>query len=165
MDGWTPNGPDKITTVARRVLPGLRHYSSWLTSRAKLLAAQVGDNSMQVQTKELWKTYANTLTLLASTFPVNVLPELDYLLEEDEDTLGFKPLDCESTTSRYHAGEPGIRKPRYHDHGIERHHPNIEMLGRIRDLLIDGLKLQLEEVSLKPNHHATGLNFSAGYSS
>ena len=142
------NGSDKITAVARRVLPGLRHYSSWLTIRAKLLIAQIGDSSLNVQTKELWKTYANTLTLLASTFPVHNLLGIDYLLEEDEDTLGFKPLDQESTVSRYYGQEPGIRKPKYHDHSIERHHPNIEMLGRIRDLLVDGLKLQLDEVNL-----------------
>ncbi len=150
--GSPSNGSEKVTAVARRVLPGLRHYSSWLTIRAKLLIAQADNDSLNVQIKELWKTYANTLTLLASTFPVEALPAIDYLLEEDEDTVGFKPLENEITTRRYYSQESGIRKPKYHDHGIERHHPNIEMLGRIRDLLLDGLQLQMEEVSLKSSY-------------
>ena len=154
VDGSASNGSDKITAVARRVLPGLRHYSSWLTIRAKLLVAQVGESSLTVQMKELWKTYANSLTLLASTFPAQDLPAIDYLLEEDEDTLGFKPMENENTVSRYYDDESGTRKPKYHDHGIARHHPNVEMLGRIRDLLRDGLKLQLDEVSFETDYHA-----------
>lgn len=154
------NGSEKTTAVARRVLPGLRHYSSWLTIHAKQLIAEAGNDSLNVQIKEMWKSYANTLTLLASTFPVDALPEIRYLLEEDEDTLGFKPLEHESTLRRYYSQESGIRKPKYHDHGIERYHSNIEMLGRIRDLLLDGLELQLQEVSLKPSYHTTGLTLS-----
>ena len=162
-DGLASNRSDKITAVARRVLPGLRHYSSWFTTRAKLLVIGVGESSLTVQTKELWKTYANTLTLLASTFPAQDLPAIDYLLDEDEDTLGFKPTENENTTSRYYDDESGTRKPKYHDCGIERHHPNIEMLGRIRDLLRDGLKLQLEEVSCTLDFGRWDLLYSAGY--
>ena len=142
------NGSEKITLVARRVLPGLRHYSSWLMSSPALLAADIGDTSLNVQIKELWKIYANTLTLLAATFPVPDLPSLDYLLEEDEDTLGFKPFEKDPNSTRYDYQTNRARMPKYHDHGIERHHPNIEMLGRVRDFLTDGLELAVQyEVS------------------
>lgn len=145
---------EKVTAVARRILPALRHYSSWLVSNAALLVAEVGDTSLNVQIKELWKIYANTLTLLAATFPVSDLPNIEYLLEEDVDTVGFKPFTNDRTWKRYfndEKQEPRDRKPKWNDRGVERHHPNIEMLGRIRDFLIDGLTLATDEVySLLP---------------
>lgn len=140
-NGIAPSsGSARITAVTRRVLPALRQYSSWLISNAKILAAQVGDNVLNVQVRELWKIYATTLTLLTSTFPVSDLPLIEYLLDEDEDTVGFKPLDNENTKHRYYNGiDLVVQKPRYHDRGIQRHHPNVEMLGRVRDLLTDGM--------------------------
>lgn len=129
------------------MLPALRQYSSWLLSNAEILAAQVGDNVLNVQVRELWKIYATTLTLLTSTFFVSELPQIEYLLDEDEDTVGFKPLDNENTKRRYYKEvNLGFQKPRYHDRGIQRHHPNVEMLGRIRDLLTDGMIQHLDDV-------------------
>lgn len=142
----SPNGSDRITAVARRVLPGLRHYSSWLISNTAFLLAQVGDTSLTVQIKEMWKIYANTLTLLAATFPVSALPSVDYLLEEDEDTLGFKPFNNDRTKRRYFSPDDEKPKLKWHGSGVERHHPNVEMLGRVRDFLTDGLELALDEV-------------------
>lgn len=142
-------GLDKVTAVARRVLPALRQYSSWLVSNAALLVAEVGDTSLNVQIKELWKIYASTLTLLATTFPVSELPRIEYLLEEDVDTLGFKPFTNDRTWKRYFQDqnrETRTRKPKWNDRGVERQHPNVEMLGRIRDFLVDGLTLATDEV-------------------
>ncbi|KKA21903.1 hypothetical protein T310_4067 [Rasamsonia emersonii CBS 393.64] len=135
-------GPEKVTVVARRVLPALRHYSSWLlTNSAELVAQrQDKDTSLAVQIKEFWKIYANTLTLLASTFDVANLPDIEYLLEEDEETLGFKPLVNDATSRRY-LDAKGQQKPRMLDPGVERNHPNLEMLYRIREFVIDGLDL------------------------
>lgn len=138
---------EKITVVARRVLPGLRQYSSWLTCNSGLLVAQVGDTAINVQVKELWKTYANTLTLIAATFSASDLPAIEYLLEEDEDTLGFKPFELDSVQKRYANQETGVFKPLFHAESVKRQHPNLEMLGRIRDFLTDGLLLALDEVS------------------
>ncbi|KAI9779136.1 MAG: hypothetical protein M1839_007671 [Geoglossum umbratile] len=137
------NGSEKVTAVARRILPSLRNYSSWIIANSALLVAQVGDTSLNVQIKELWKIYANSLTLLAATFPAEDLPSVEYLLEEDEDTIGFNPLDVERVKRRYFQ-ESGARKPRWHDHGVDRYHPNMEMLARIRGLLTDGLELALD---------------------
>lgn len=141
------SGSPKITAVTRRVLPALRQYSSWLLSNAEILAAQVGDNVLNVQIRELWKLYATTLTLLISTFPESELPRVEYLFDEDEDTVGFKPLNNESTKRRYYdRANLVVPKPKYYDRGVQRHHPNAEMLGRVRDLLTDGMIHHSDEV-------------------
>ena len=141
-------GSAKITAVTRRVLPALRQYSSWLLSNVEILVAQVGDNVLNVQVRELWKIYATTLTFLASTFPVSELPQIEYLLDEDEDTVGFKPLDNESTKRRFYDEiNLSAQKPKYHDRGVQRHHPTVEMLGRIRDLLTEGMIQHSDDVS------------------
>jgi hypothetical protein len=134
--------PDKVTVVARRILPALRHYSSWLLTNSQSLAEQKEekDSALSIQIKEFWKIYAGTLSLLASSFDVASLPEIDYLLEEDEESLGFAPLDQDATSRRYVGGGDQI-KPRMHDLGVERSHPNMEMLYRIREFVIDGLDL------------------------
>ncbi|KAH1908091.1 hypothetical protein KXW29_006913 [Aspergillus fumigatus] len=136
------SGPDKVTAVARRVLPALRHYSSWLLIVSHSLVAhkEEKDTPLAVQITEFWKIYANTLSLLASTFDVVHLPEIDYLLEEDEETLGFAPLHKDAASRRY-LSATGKQKPRMTDAGVERSHPNIEMLYRIREFVIDGLDL------------------------
>ena len=146
IEGAKFNESNRITAVARRIWPGLRHYSSWLLSNKHILIAGVGDASLNIQIKELWKIYANTLTLLAATFPVTALPSIDYLLEEDEDTLGYKPFNNNTTFRRFRIPGKETLKPKYHDKGIERHHPNVEMLGRVRDFLTDGLELAFDKV-------------------
>jgi hypothetical protein len=137
-------GSDKVTAVTRRILPALRHYSSWLLSNSGSLLAQKEekDTPLSIQITEFWKIYANTLTLLASTFDVTRLPEVEYLLGEDEETLGFKPLINEATVRRYQDTN-GQQKPHP---GVERSHPNIEMLYRIREFVIDGLDLIVSNV-------------------
>ncbi len=139
------SGSVKLTAVTRRLLPGLRHYSSWLVANAVILASQVGDTLLHVQIKEFWKIYVNTLTLLASTFPATELPLIEYLLPEDEDTLDFKPFDHDELKQRYFSEDMNSQKPKWHDQGVQRHHPNVEMYGRVRDLLTDGTLLHSRE--------------------
>ena len=141
----------KITAVARRVLPALRHYRSWLKSNIAMVTAEIGETSVTIQIKELWKIYATTLTLLVASFEVAELPEIPYLLVEDEDTLGFKPFGDEhsrSENSRYFNRGTGSPKPRFSENGVERCHPNQEMLGRIKDFLADGVYLAVACVGL-----------------
>lgn len=136
----TPQLSDKITAVARRVLPGLRLYSTWFTRFWNVLNANIADTLTKVEVQELWKAYAATLTLLTSSFPTDQLPQDPsdmYLLEEDIETIGFQPLISPDTTRRWYLD--GALKPKCTD--VERSHPNVEMLMRVRDLLIDGLML------------------------
>lgn len=135
-----PQLSDKITAVARRVLPGLRLYSTWFTRFWTVLNANIADTLTMVEVQELWKAYAATLTLLTSSFPTDQLPQDpsdSYLLEEDIETIGFQPLISPDTTRVWY--NDGGLKPKCTD--VERSHPNVENLMRVRDLLIDGLML------------------------
>ncbi|KAF2024155.1 hypothetical protein EK21DRAFT_94330 [Setomelanomma holmii] len=142
-DDVTKNGDrtsqlsDKITSVARRALPGLRLYSTWFSRCWQVLSANIANTLSTVDVQELWKAYAATLTLLASSFPVDQLPAEDYMLEEDTDTVGFQPLISPETLKVWYNG--GSMKQKWTD--IERNHPNVEMLMRVKYLLIDGLLL------------------------
>jgi hypothetical protein len=153
----TPQLSDKITAVARRILPALRLYSAWFSETYRVLCANVADTLTEVEVTELWKAYAGTLTLLASGFPAGELPEDQYMLEEDCDTIGFQPLAKASRLWYYGDSQ----KPKGTE--LERSHPNIEMLMRIRDLLTDGLHLvqaedaPLELVGLRFVHREAGL--------
>ncbi|KAF2849114.1 hypothetical protein T440DRAFT_508900 [Plenodomus tracheiphilus IPT5] len=128
---------DKITAVARRILPGLRLYSTWFSRYWQVLNANIADTLTTVDVQELWKAYAATLTLLASSFPVDQLPQESYMLEEDTETIGFQPLISPDTMKLWYDG--GVMKQKWTD--LERNHPNVEMLMRVKDLLIDGLLL------------------------
>ncbi|KAF3482425.1 uncharacterized protein GIQ15_05184 [Arthroderma uncinatum] len=136
---------DKVTSVAHSILPALRHYSSWLLVNSQELVSvpEAKDSPLCIQIKELWKSYANTLTLLTSTFDVVNLPAVDYLLEEDENTLGFKPFAHESNMRRY-LGPNGATKPRQL-HTETSNSSNTDMLFRIREFVIDGLDLVIHE--------------------
>ncbi|KAF1914470.1 hypothetical protein BDU57DRAFT_578736 [Ampelomyces quisqualis] len=142
-DDVTKNGDcaaqlsDKITAVARRTLPGLRLYSTWFSRCWQVLNAKIADTLTTVDVQELWKAYAATLTLLASSFPVEQLPQEDYMLEEDTDTIGFQPLVSPTTLKLWYSGQ--TLKKKWTE--LERNHPNVEMLMRVKDLLIDGLML------------------------
>ncbi|KAI9883026.1 MAG: 60S ribosomal protein L2A [Watsoniomyces obsoletus] len=138
----TPSSMALLTPVVRRLLPGLRNYSSWLGSNVALLVAGIGDETVQRQVKELWRTYATTLTLIAAAFPTNELPSVDYLLDEDVDTLGFSPFDSEQARRRYVIDGNGQKtKPRWEEPGVRRLDANREMLARVREFLTDGLSL------------------------
>ncbi|KAF2119948.1 hypothetical protein BDV96DRAFT_314686 [Lophiotrema nucula] len=142
-----PQLSDKVTAVARRVLPGLRLYSTWLLRNWRVLNPDIAapDTLTNVEVQELWKAYAATLTLLASSFPAGNLPEDKYMLEEDIETIGFQPLMNPDTIKVWYDG--ANLKPKATE--INRNHPNVEMLMRVRDFMIDGLELtQLPEAPL-----------------
>ncbi|KAF4634601.1 hypothetical protein G7Y89_g3498 [Cudoniella acicularis] len=137
---------EKITAITRRVLPALRQYSVWLVSQADLIVGNNDRGLMDIHTKEMWKMYADVLTKLAHLFPSETLNPVQYLLEEDETTVGFKPLrnpNLPSQCQLYTDDDNGLLKPRITDPGIERNLPNVEMLARIRDIICCGLVLHL----------------------
>ena len=140
-----PSSSEKITAVARRLLPSLRLYSLWLEVNVRFLCAELNESTLDIQIKEFWKIYASTLTLLASTFPPADLQAavVEYQLEEDEDTVGFRPLVKPSDPQ----SDPLQTKPRFHDAGVERQHPNMEMMSRVTDLLLSGMQHVRAQVS------------------
>jgi hypothetical protein len=141
---------ETITAVARRILPALRQYSIWLVSQAPIVTATVGNGPLNLHIKQMWNLYADVMTTIVGTFPVDNLPTVEYLLEEDEITVGFKPLreppNIESGINVY-IGSNGVLKPRFTDPGMERSHPNVEMLARVRDIILCALSLHLMDQS------------------
>ncbi|KAK6362124.1 hypothetical protein TWF730_005821 [Orbilia blumenaviensis] len=121
-----------VSAVTRRMLPSLRLYSAWLLISHHILVNETNDMSLNVQVKQLWQTYATTLSLLQSTFPMRTLSQSPYLLEEDDDIAGFKPLMDTSESRRLGKEVAGVQG---------RDHPNQESLTRILYLLEDGIEL------------------------
>lgn len=134
----------KLNATARRLLPSLRNYSSWLMCNYPALLGQTSE-AATVQIKEFWRRYAETLSLLTASFPITELPTASYLLEEDLDTFAFQPLLTEDTKSRYQETDDKF-KLKIGDPGVQRLQPHEEMLVRIRDLVLDGLKLVVRKV-------------------
>lgn len=141
---------DRISATARRILPCLRQYSSWLLSNASLLVNFESHESLGVHVTEFWRVYADALTLLAATFQNTDLPNVDYLLEEDEDTIAFTPFTNLNTSRRYRQVDGMTLRPRSRDQGVQRHHPTVEMLFRVKGLLQDGFDLAMRHVRPLP---------------
>jgi hypothetical protein len=139
------DGSEKLSPVVRRVLPALRHYSSWLRSSCSSLHRQT-DETVVAHVREFWKRYAEALTVLTTTFDVADLPSVDYLLEEDLDTVAFIPLSSGISIDRYR--EDNRTKPKIGDIGVQRLHPNQEMLARVRGLVLDGIQIVMGDVGV-----------------
>ncbi|KAI4194898.1 MAG: hypothetical protein LQ346_003589 [Caloplaca aetnensis] len=139
------DGSDVVTPVSRRLLPGLRLYSSWLVSRAALLSAHLEDARFGKPIKEFWATYVEVLTLILSTTSFENLPRLEYLLEEDEEIIGFGPLQEEQYQQKFLALGTLTKKPKSHELGVKRLHPDVETLCRIRDFVEDAIELAANE--------------------
>lgn len=137
---------ESITAVTRRILASVRQYSMWLVNSAVIITAQDGNAPLNIHIKELWSVYCSTLTLLVATFPPEHLVAIDYLLEEDAETVGFTPFR-DTTYNDPYTDESGL-KPRTTDPGMERQHPNIEMLSRFRDLERDAMILSMSVSTL-----------------
>ena len=138
-----------LTALVRRLLPAVRVYTSWLATSACLLVPELGHAALTSELKLLWTAYAKALTALVSAFPVQGLPSVGYLLEEDEDTVGFKPFENKIARRWFH-DDGGRRKPRRHDPAVELLGPDTEMLARVRDILTDGLQIVVVDKVSRP---------------
>lgn len=157
--------PERITAITRRVLPALRQYSIWLVSCAPIINASVHKQSIASYIQEVWRMYASVLTKLIRVFPVTELPIVNYLLEEDETTVGFMPFRDPSLSAEcdLYTGQDGLAKPRSTDPGVERNHPNIEMKGRIRDILLCVLVMrQKQDLPIDLNTSTLDFTFTEG---
>lgn len=115
------SGTARFTVIERRILPICRHYSSWLMSNYELVVAEMSNPELEKDITGFFRVYANTLTVLASDFDPETLPMIEYLLEEDEDTVAFKAFDQDKTVRRYYDQSSGTLKPNFHVQGIARH--------------------------------------------
>jgi hypothetical protein len=134
----------RVTDLARRILPALRLYSSWLLTVTHLIEGLSTDDLLKEAIDQFWPIYAKVIDLVAAIFPIWDLEDLDeitYLLEEDAEALEFKPLMNDRTKKIWCYKTTGEAKLRYFDRGVERASVDEEMLARVRELLTDGLFL------------------------
>ncbi|KEQ93933.1 hypothetical protein AUEXF2481DRAFT_317470 [Aureobasidium subglaciale EXF-2481] len=136
---------DRITDVARHVLPALRLYSTWLLSNAHIVTARVGDGPIQEAMDRFWHVYARTLSAVASSFSFRELSEVPYQLEEDVNAYGLRPLNSDRSCKVWLHVATGESKAKYDDEGVTRLKIDEEMLGRIRELLFDALLLAVDK--------------------
>ena len=137
-----------LTPVSRRLLPTLRLYGIWLLPATPLLAGVANYDLLRDAVDNFWHIYAQTVDLMAAVFPVwdlDDLGELGYLLEEDVDTIAFKPLEDDKTMKVWRNKQTGTTKPRWSDNGVVQATRDHEMLARIKDLLADGVSLATYE--------------------
>lgn len=137
---------DAVTSTVRRLLPSLRYYSAWLISRAALLSVHLGDSTIDRVVKDFWAIYAETTSLLLSATEINNLPRLEYLLEEDAEIIGFRPLQEVQLQRKPSVSEAFMRRIKYSDVGLTRVSSDVEMRCRIRDFLEDCLELAENDV-------------------
>jgi len=138
----TPN--ELLTATVRRILPALRHYSTWLLEEAPFLSAQDGE-ALKIRILAFWELYSRALTFLLSHLPLHDFPDIGYLLDEDEDTIAFIPFMEDIMNDRYYSPN-GAPKPSPSDAGVRRRHPHDETLFRIKQLVKDGEKLTNTDV-------------------
>ena len=132
----------------RCALPALRLYSTWLLSNSRFFAtASLTCKKFPTEVSRFFTTYAETLTLFSKLFPVTRLPEIVYQLEEDVEAASFKPLESSFTDKIWKLGHGN--RPKFSEVGEQRLGQDQELLGRIRDLLQDGLLVvKFDQVSL-----------------
>lgn len=109
-----------------------------------MTTGQMLGNALRQDLRKLWESYARVLSYLARTFPAEDLPDLDYLLDEDEDTIGLVPLRSDRSRKTWYSG--GQLKKKHRDPDVKRADEETEMLYRVRELLVDGLQLAVDKV-------------------
>lgn len=143
----TDEPTERLTPAIRRALPALRLYSVWLFSNAHIIAGLASDDQLQHLIDEFWKSYTRTVNVVADEDVLGIWTLEDYrasyMLEEDTDSLAFKPIQNELTKVWRNWYEPdnSTFRPRFSDNSVSRLLPDEEMLARLMGLLEDGLYL------------------------
>ena len=133
----------QVSPCTRRLLPLLRVYNGWLLSNVHFVL----ESPLIADVASFWTAYAKALSLLISAFPIRDLPEVTYLLDEDQDTVTCTAFSL--LARKLHFEEPtGSIKPSRTDAGSpEAVSPEQEMLFRIKEIAIVGVHLVQHKVS------------------
>ncbi|KIK68311.1 hypothetical protein GYMLUDRAFT_154330 [Collybiopsis luxurians FD-317 M1] len=150
----------RLIVEFRRTLPAMRIAGKWLRANYKYVMSDPEAQGVlskkglaiealetpaiispaSLETIEFWRKYAEFLRALSRAFPADLLPDLTFLLSEDAEMRGFKPLkgymDRENDPKRDLGGS---------DDNVPRResevHPNDVQLMRIKDILGDARAL------------------------
>jgi hypothetical protein len=134
----------KITPTLRRILPSLCLYNMWLLSMVHMVVGLSSEPFLAASIAQFWPCYARAIDLIAQGFPIWDLEDTDdvtYMLEEDVDTIEFKPLMDEKTIKNWQDKKTGLLKRKFTDANVVKCSQDDEMLQRIKNILADGLYL------------------------
>ena len=141
-----------LSPVAYRVLPVVRIFSSWLSKLTDVVSSDFVRDEVKAS---LWTALAATLSSITGTFPTEQLPSIEYLLDEDEETIKYPPLSSSGDNSIWYI--EGRLRSRWHDISDGKRDTPTEMLFRVKGLLIAGLSISVESVHLvlrPPSHRS-----------
>ena len=137
----------KVSPSMHKFLPALVQYSSWLVTAAEVFSTVHGEApfyaAFSLDVDDLWLHYASVLTKLVGMFRSARLPAVEYLLDEDEETLGYMPFQDMALRYRYVLHDKRRLEPVL----AERCLPAQEMLARIDRLVKEGKRIAEMRVS------------------
>lgn len=146
----------KLTEICCRLLPELRVYNNWLFTMVEMLHGVANYEFVAESVGQFWPIYGRAIDLICQAFPIWEFEDMnvvEYLLEEDVETLGFLPLLSDTmpqTRKTWFNQATGNQKPRYYDPGVVRLSVNEEMLYRMYDFMAGGLNIA--EIDITPVH-------------
>ncbi|KAI5368066.1 Putative telomerase activating protein Est1 [Septoria linicola] len=144
MSNYDVELASKLTQLGCRLLPCLRVYNNWLCTMVAMIQGLSTDDFIADSVSQFWPAYARTIDLIAQAFPIwdlEDVEEIEYMLEEDIETLQFTPLLDEQTRKTWFIKASGTTRARFSDRGVVRSSREEEMLHRVRDFLSGGLNL------------------------
>lgn len=144
MDDHDVELEKKLTQHGRCLLPCLRVYNNWLLHTIRMIVGLAQDDFVGDAISQFWPMYAKTLDLLAQAFPIwdlDEISEVSYMLEEDVDTLDFKPLTSDESMKTWYQKSNGMLRPRFSALDVVRVPADEEMLFRVRAFLETGVDL------------------------
>lgn len=131
-----------LSPVVRRILPIIRLYSSWISKSSALLDSNFVRDELKA---DLWNSLGRALSVVTATFPTDQLPNIEHLLDEDEETIAFQPLSSNENTNVWYL--EGSLREKWHEATEKPRDTTKEMLFRMKEFLVVGLTLAVQSVS------------------
>nr|POE85236.1 protein smg7 [Quercus suber] len=146
----------KLNPMAYRLLPVLHLYSAWLLPMVVLIDGLAHDDFVKPAVDDFWPTYTHTMDMISQTFPIwefDDEPTVIYLLEEEAESLAFKPLVDQKTMGVWFDKCTSVQKPYCYD--VERLSVEAEMLARVQRLLNFSVALAQDDDAAPIKLHGT----------
>jgi hypothetical protein len=143
-------GTGKIPPVSEPAMFAIRLYSLWFTKNWMFLQQCMSSDQADPRTahyiRELFTIFAPVLNLIFEQYPlgdVTATAELEYLLKEEEQTMGFLPLHCDSTMDVWMKGSEfkSVLRTVKSEEQVKMEH-----LVRLRDIFARGVAISQEAV-------------------
>lgn len=144
---------DKLPPVTDSTLQCIRLYTLWLVKTWKPLQALVESGHrdhaiIAADVRDLWHVFADTLNTTFQQYPLldsKSIEDVEYLLDEEESTVGFRPLHDDKNADVWKKdGKPkAVFRGEKSDALQEQEH-----LIRLRDIVTRGIVIAQEPVSL-----------------